>query len=112
MEVKNCGQPTLGLTTEEQWNVTAAAARLPCGWQIALETIDDAQTYARIVPPWNPDTSAFLIDREHYGVVLTDNITKNDRVTIRVMDDVDTAIEHIATVVSGGTRPKQPLRAA
>jgi hypothetical protein len=109
MVVETCRSSTLGLTTEEQEYIMAAAnVRLPCGWQIVFETTDDAEAYARIVAPWNPDASAFLIDREHNGVVLTDNITE----TIRVMDDVDTALEHIATVVSGGTRPKQPLRAA
>ena len=92
---------TLGLSAEEQTYIKAAAKdRLPCGWRFALETTEDAETYARVVPPWNPDLSAFLIDREYHGVILTDNITKGAP-KASVVGNVCDAVDQIAAVLTG-----------
>jgi len=101
MAHERSNQPTLGLTPEEQRSIKAAAARLPCGWRIALETTENQETYARVVPPWNPNKSAFLIDREYHGVILTDNITDELQPAQRVVCNVGDAVDRIAAVVSG-----------
>ena len=101
----------LGLTTDEQVSLKAAATKLPHGWHIALESTDDHDIYARVVPSWNANVSAFLIDRERHGVVLTDNISKDTGPVISLVCDMRDAIDYIAAVVSGAkTRDPQAVQ--
>jgi len=95
-----CG---LGLTVEEQRYVRAAISSLPLGWSVVLDTTDSNGTYARIVPPWNSAVSAFLIDREARGVVLTDNVSADTRPLISVPCDIHDAIDRVLAVMSGRT---------
>ena len=60
--------PRSGLAQAEQNDLAAATRWLPPGWTISFETTEIEEVYARIVPPWNPRVSAFLIDREAHGV--------------------------------------------
>jgi hypothetical protein len=107
----NTNTGDLGLTVDEQTSVKAARAKLPHGWHIVLESTDDHDIYARVVPPWNANVSAFLIDRERHGVVLTDNISKDIGPMISLVCNIHDAIEHIAAVVSGArTRDPQAVR--
>jgi hypothetical protein len=93
-----CG---LGLTVEEQQCVRVITGSLPFGWSVDFETTDSDETYARIVPPWNATLSAFLIDREAHGVVLTDNISENTRPVISVLCDIQDAIDRVVAIASG-----------
>lgn len=107
----NTSTDGLGLTVDEQISVEAATAELPGGWHIALESTDGHDIYARVVPPWNADISAFLIDRERHGMVLTDNISKDTGPMISLVCGVRDAIDYIAAVVSGArTRDPQAVR--
>jgi hypothetical protein len=100
-----CG---LGLTVEEQGYVRAATRSLPLGWSVAFETTDSDETYARIVPSWNPTVSAFLIDREAHGLILTDNLSEDTRPVISVLDDIHDALDRVLAVVSGRTQHATP----
>lgn len=48
----------------------------------------------------DPNVSAFLIDRERHGVVLTDNISKDTSPMIIPVCDICDAIDSIAAIVS------------
>ena len=97
--ITSCG---LGLTVDEQTKIKAAMKLLPCGWDVALETTDSHDVYARVIPPWNANVSAFLIDRERHGVILTDNISKDARPMISIVCDIRDATDYVVAVVSGG----------
>jgi hypothetical protein len=73
--VDETNAPSLGLSIEERALIKRAAAKFPTGWCVSLETTDSEETYARVVPPWDKNASAFLIDREGHGLVLTDNLS-------------------------------------
>jgi hypothetical protein len=98
----------LGLTVEEQGYVRAATRSLPLGWSVAFETTDSNETYARVVALWNATLSAFLIDREAHGVILTDNVSEDTRPVISVLCDVHDAIDRMVAVVSGNTQHATP----
>ena len=97
----------LGLTATERTSVKRAEASLPSGWHVTLETIDNQEIYARVIPPWNANLSAFLIDREGHGVILTDNISDDTHPVISVLCDVHDAIDRVVSVVSAQNLPER-----
>ena len=105
----NISSGCLGLTADEQMNVKAVTRLLPRGWHIALETTDSHETYARVIPPWNTNFSAFLIDREAHGVILTDNISDDAHPVISVVFDIHDAIDYVAAVVVSGAESRRTL---
>lgn len=93
-----CG---FGLTVEERTYLGAVTRLLPLGWSVSFETTDSDETYARVAPPWDSSLSAFLIDRETHGLIVTDNLSEGVRPVIHVMYDVHDAFDHVVAVVSG-----------
>ncbi len=101
-----------GLTALEQRRVRMAEASLPAGWRIVPDENDVHEVYARVVPPWNTDLSAFLIDREGHGIILTDNISVETHPVISVVWNIQDAIDHIAAVLFGHGGRTGPAKAA
>ncbi len=94
----------LGLTALERTSVRAAEASLPYGWRVTFEAIDSDDTddvYARVIPPWNANVSAFLIDREGHWIIVTDNVSTDTHPVLKAVCEVRDAIEYVTSVVSG-----------
>jgi hypothetical protein len=101
-----CG---FGLTVEEQGHIRATTTSLPLGWSVAFETTDSNETYARIVPPWDPNLSVFLIDREAHGMILTDNVSEDTRPVISVLCDIHDAIDRVLAIARQATPNGVPV---
>jgi hypothetical protein len=96
--VNENSSPTLGLSTEERVCIKAATVKFPAGWHITLENTESCETYARVVPPWDVNASAFLLDRERHGLVLTDNLSDQARPVISPTCDVRDAMDQAANI--------------
>jgi hypothetical protein len=100
-----------GLTAPEQRRLKIAEPSLPTGWCIALDENELHEVYARVLPPWNTELSAFLIDREAREIILTDNISADTRPVISVLGNVQDAIDRVAAVIFGHGGTGAPTKA-
>src|SRR5689334_22368371 len=74
-----CPRPApQGLTLNDCVIIAGRGTQLPGGWSVRFDRFDDNELFARLLAPGSDDdNSAFLIERQPSGVILTDRLSNH-----------------------------------
>src|SRR6476646_10610603 len=92
------------LTDSDQAEVIAVAEMMPGSWFVQFDEGSYGEAFARVLPSWSDGlTSAFLLERHHGRVVLTDRLSDPIKDLVSKHDSLSEAMSVVVATVLGSS---------
>jgi hypothetical protein len=90
-----------GLTRNDCSIIAACGTQLPGGWSVRFDRFADSELFARLLAPGSDDdNSAFLIERQPTGVILTDRLSNHIKDHCSIHASAEEAVLAVRLVLS------------
>ena len=95
------------LTDADLHTIRVVLPRLPGRWLMLTESGEEGEVYTCLMPPWSDgQRSAFLLEREHETIIMTDNLSELDCCPTTGFSSIAAAMEAVQRIVLGEIRER------